>query len=146
MSLEQRANDFAPVVKQLSRGQKALLVGFSDGAYSSMSIAVHYPELIERVVAIGAGTVKSGYMSAQVDVEDWKKADARYYDFEQSIMPEPKRWQEFASDYMRYWNQLDLGKDFFSKLQCPVLFVTGDEDDHAPIQTVVDAYFMAPQS
>jgi pimeloyl-ACP methyl ester carboxylesterase len=47
---------------------------------------------------------------------------------------------------MGYWSHLNLGKDFFSRIQCPILMMTGDEDDHAPIQTVVDAYYMAPKA
>lgn len=146
MSLEQRAEDFCQVIKSLAPNQKVTLVGFSDGAYSSMSVAVHYPELVERVVAIGAGTVNAGYMSAEAKISDWEKADKRFTDQQTKIMPEPQRWQEFLTDYMGYWNKLNLGKEFFSKIKCPILFMSGDEDDHAPIQTVVDAYFMAPQS
>ena len=146
MSLEQRAKDMSAVIRQLVPEQKVSLIGFSDGAYTSMSVAVYYPELVERVVAIGAGTVKAGYMSAEVNVADWGVADKRFYDQQRRLMPEPDRWQEFATDYMSYWNRLNLGKDFFSRIQCPILMMTGDEDDHAPVQTVVDAYYMAPKA
>lgn len=146
MSLEQRAEDFAQLIKALEPGRKVSLVGFSDGAYSSMSVAVHYPELVERVVAIGAGTLKAGYMSADADVSAFEKADKRFNDQEMRLMPEPQRWQEFFADYMGYWHRLSLGSEFFGKIECPILFMVGDEDDHAPVQTVVDAYFMAPQS
>lgn len=146
MSLQQRAKDMSAVIRQLAPNQKVSLVGFSDGAYTSMSVAVHNSELVERVVAIGAGTVKAGYMSAEVKVSDWETADKRFYDQQRRLMPEPDRWQEFATDYMGYWNHLNLGRDFFSRIQCPILMMTGDEDDHAPVQTVVDAYYMAPKA
>lgn len=146
MSLEQRAIDLSEVINHLSPGEKVSFVGFSDGAYSAMSVAVHHPELVERIVAIGAGTVKAGYMAADAKVSDWEKYDKRFCDQQRSIMPEPDRWQEFLTDYMSYWNTLNLREEFFSRIQCPVLLMVGDEDDHAPLQTVVDAYYMAPSS
>lgn len=146
MSLEQRATDMSAVIRQLTPGEKVSLVGFSDGAYSSMSVAVHYPELVERIVAIGAGTLKPGYMAPDAKVSDWEKYDMRYCEQQRRLMPEPDRWQEFLTDYMSYWNRLNLDDGFFGRIQCPVLMMVGDEDDHAPIQTVVDAYFMAPSA
>lgn len=146
MSLEQRAEDFSELIRKLSPGRKVALVGFSDGAYSSMSLAVHNPELVERVVAIGAGTVAAGYMSPDAKIADWEKADKRFCDQQRRLMPEPARWQEFLSDYMGYWSRLNLDREFFSIIECPLLLIVGDEDDHAPIQTVVDAYYMAPRS
>ena len=143
MSLEQRARDFAPVIRQLAGGRKARILGFSDGA---MSIAINDPELVERVVAIGAGTVRAGFMAEDVNVKDWEAFDKRFCDQQKALMPEPDRWQEFASDYMRYWHNVNLGKDFFSKIPCPVLFMAGDRDDHAPVQTVVDARQLTPRS
>ncbi len=144
MSLEQRAADMSSVIRQLASGQKVSLVGFSDGAYTSMSVAVHHPELVERIVAIGAGTVKAGYMAADANVADWEQFDSRFCAQQRRIMPQPERWQEFLSDYMSYWHHLNLGEEFFTRIQCPILMMVGDEDDHAPVQTVVDAYFMAP--
>ena len=146
MSLEQRARDFAPVIRQLAGGRKARILGFSDGAYSAMSIAINDPELVERVVAIGAGTVRAGFMAEDVNVKDWEAFDKRFCDQQKALMPEPDRWQEFASNYMRYWHNVNLGKDFFSKIPCPVLFMAGDRDDHAPVQTVVDARQLTPRS
>lgn len=144
MSLEQRATDMSSVIQQLTPGQKVTLVGFSDGAYTSMSLAVHHPELVERIVAIGAGTLKAGYMASEAKVSDWEQYDKRFCDQQRRLMPEPNRWQEFLTDYMSYWNKLNLGDDFFSRIQCPALIMAGDEDDHAPIQTVVEAYHLIP--
>ncbi len=146
MSLEQRAEDLASVVRKLTPGEKASLVGFSDGAYSAMSLAVHHPELTERIVAIGAGTVRPGFMPADAKVSDWEAFDKRFCDQQRRVMPEPQRWQEFLSDYMSYWNRLSLSDAFFTKIQCPTLMMVGDEDDHAPVQTVVEAYLLMPSA
>lgn len=146
MSLEQRARDFAPVIRQLAGGRMVRILGFSDGAYSAMSVAINYPQLVERVVAIGAGTLNAGAMPREVNVKDWEALDKRFCDQQKALMLEPDRWQEFASDYMRYWHNVNLGKDFFSKIPCPVLFMAGDRDDHAPVQTVVDAHQLTPRS
>ena len=36
---------------------------------------------------------------------------------------------------MKFWN----GKETFEKIECPVLLIAGDEDDHAPMVTMVEA-------
>ena len=41
---------------------------------------------------------------------------------------------------------MSIGYEIFSKFQCPVLLVVGDEDDHAPIITVLEAHQMIPNS
>jgi len=147
MSFEQRAKDLTLVVnKEVTAGFRASFIGFSDGGYTALGLAVHYPELVERVVTIGVGTVKPGAYSADVDVKDWIKADPTFAEEMKRIMPEFERWQDFASDYMGFWSKVSLGKEFFGRVACPVLLIAGDEDDHAPIQTVVDAYMMIPHA
>ena len=147
MSFEQRAKDVASIIrKEVPSGTRVAFIGFSDGGYSALALAVHYPELVERVATIGVGTVKPGAYNPEVNVEDWCKFDPAFAEHMKNVMPEFGRWQEFASDYMGFWSKQSLGRGFFGRVSCPVLLIAGDEDDHAPLQTVVDAYMMIPHS
>ena len=145
LSYEQKANDMATVMKSITN-TPAQIIGFSDGAYTAYKVAAMYPELVDRIVAIGAGTLKKGYFSGEMKLEDMRKIDPEYIDFEQQIRPEPNRTQEFYDSYMKFWNGMSVGKEVFSKIKCPVLLMVGDEDDHAPVVTVLEAHQLIPNS
>lgn len=53
-----------------AHAKKAMIVGFSDGAYSAYETAVLAPERVERIAAIGAGTLRKGYFSVSVPISD----------------------------------------------------------------------------
>ena len=57
ISLEQKANDVLAVMKEIT-DKPVPILGFSDGAYTAYKLAIMKPEAVERIVAIGAGTLK----------------------------------------------------------------------------------------
>lgn len=61
-------------------------------------------------------------------------------------MPEPERYQEFCTNYMNFWSKMEVGEDFLRTIECPVLLIAGDEDDHAPLVTMVEAEQYIPKS
>lgn len=145
LSYEQKADDMLAVIRAVTE-KPAPILGFSDGAYTAYKLAAMHPELVERIVAIGAGTLKAGYYSPKIRVEDLEKADNAYVAQMRRLMPEPERLQEFLSMYMKFWSTMEIGKEVFSAIKCPVLLLAGDEDDHAPILSVVEAHQMIPNS
>lgn len=145
ISLEQKASDVNSILEQNSV-DKAILLGFSDGAYTAYQFAAMYPQKSDRVIAIGAGTLHKGFFSGELKLSDLKQLDSRFVQQQLQIRPEPERWQEFLSDYMKFWNQMEIGKDIFSKIKAPVLLVVGDEDDHAPVKTVLEAHQLLKES
>ena len=54
--------------------------------------------------------------------------------------------QDFLTRFMAFWHGASAGKDLFAKVPCPVLLVAGDEDDHAPVRTVLEAHQLLPCS
>ena len=105
-----------------------------------------YPERVDRIVAIGAGTLKPGYFSGEMNVSNLEKIDPAFMKQQMEIMPEPERYQAFCNDYMTFWNKMEVGKDFLSTIKAPVLLIAGDEDDHVPMVTVVEAAQYLPNS
>ena len=72
--------------------------------------------------------------------------DKTFVKQQKRIMPEPERWQEFCTNYMKFWNGMEAGKELFSSIKCPILLIAGDEDDHAPLVTMVAAHQKIPNS
>ena len=145
LTYEQKAQDMLAVMKAVTN-KPAILLGFSDGAYTAYKVASMYPERVDRVIAIGAGTLKKGFFSGEMKVEDLAKIDAQFIEQQKKIMPEPERFQEFCTNYMKFWSQMEVGEDFLKTIQCPVLLIAGDEDDHAPMVTMVEAEQYIPKA
>mgnify|MGYP002621679696 FL=1 len=145
LTYEQKANDALAVLNAAS-DKPVKILGFSDGAYTAYEIAALYPERVERIVAIGAGTLEAGFFSGEMKVDDLAKIDAAFVEYEKTIMPEPERWQEFCTNYMKFWSKMSVGEETFGAIECPVLLIVGDEDDHAPVSTVLAAHQLIPNS
>ena len=146
LTYEQKANDVMAVIRAVGR-MPVSIIGFSDGAYTAYKVASMYPQATERMVAIGAGTLSPGYFQAgTLNVSDMEKIDAAFIEQQKKIMPEPERLQEFWTDYMEFWSKMNAGEELFSTIKCPVLLIAGDEDDHAPIATMMEAHQMIPNS
>ncbi|MDY4031452.1 MAG: alpha/beta hydrolase [Pyramidobacter sp.] len=145
VSYEQKARDMLAVIRN-ETDSPVPIFGFSDGAYTAFKVASLYPDAVERIVAVGAGTLKPGYFPSEMKVEDLEKTDKAYMDQLRSMMPEPERLQEFFNAYMSFWNKMEAGKELFGSITCPVLLIAGDEDDHAPVLTVLKAHQMLPNS
>ena len=146
LTYKQKADDVLAVLDKITR-EPVQILGFSDGAYTAYEIAALYPERVERITAIGAGTLKAGYYSADsLKISDLEKIDKEFISAQMKIRPEPERWQEFCDSYMKFWSEQSIGAETFGKIKCPVLLIVGDEDDHAPIITVLEAHQMIENS
>ncbi len=145
LTYEQKANDAIAVLNAVGE-QKVQIVGFSDGAYTAYKIAAMYPARVERITAIGAGTLKAGYFGDSMRIEDLAAIDADFVEYEKTIMPEPERWQDFCNKYIQFWHNMSVGGEIFRAIKCPVLLIVGDEDDHAPVITVLEAHQFIPNS
>ena len=145
LTYEQKAEDMLAVMREVT-DRPAILVGFSDGAYTAYKIAAMYPDRVERIVTIGAGSLEKGFFGGELNVSNLEKIDKDFVEQQKKLMPEPERWQEFCTKYMKFWNQTEVGKELFAAIRCPVLLIAGDEDDHAPLVTMVAAHQMIPHS
>ena len=138
MSLRQKAEDMLAVMQKVTN-RPATLLGFSDGAYTALEVAALRPRAVERVVAIGAGTLERGFFPDKLPLAALEKMDKAYVEQMRALAPEPQRLGVFLNDYMRVWHDTQLGKELFGAIRCPVLFVVGDGDTHAPVRTVLEA-------
>ncbi len=145
VSLDQKADDMLMVMREIT-DKPATILGFSDGAYTAFKLAEKHPEVVKKLVAIGAGTLKPGFFPASIPITELEKADSAYVTQMRSLMPEPDRLQEFLNDYMAFWNKAEIGAGLLAKIKCPVLLIGGDRDSHAPLKTLVEANRLIPDS
>lgn len=145
ISLEQKAADMLAVMTKITN-HPAPVIGFSDGAYTAYKLAATKPEAVEKLVAMGAGTLKPGFFPKNLPIDDLEKMDASYVAQMRSLLPEPERLQEFLNDYMKFWSNEEIGADLLTKIQCPVLLLGGDHDDHAPPATILEAEKLIPDA
>lgn len=146
LTYKQKADDALAVLDALKISEPVQIFGFSDGAYTAYEIAALYPERVERITAIGAGTLKAGYFPSEINLAELEKFDEKFFAEQKKIRPEPERWQEFMSDYMKFWSEQNIAAETFGKIECPVLLIVGDEDDHAPVITVLEAHQLIKNS
>ena len=144
-SYEQKADDVVAVIQAVTT-DKVMVLGFSDGAYTGYFFAKHYPEKISKLIAIGAGEWKQGFRSFDMTLESLSAIDNEYWKQQLALRPEPKGTEEWLESVNRYYNGLAIGKSIFEKIPFPVLIIAGEEDQNAPLKTVIAAYHMIPHA
>ncbi len=144
ITYEQKANDMMAVVNATTQ-RPLVILGFSDGAYTAYKIASTYPERVKKIVAIGAGENIPGLRKIpQSSLEDFARIDPRFVREKLALCPEPEKLQDFLDRYFEFFNNERISKELFGSLQCPVLFIAGELDQNAPLDTVINAYKMTP--
>ena len=99
---------------------------------------------MKRLILMAA--VLTVALSASAQYPDLTSEAKALIEQQKKIMPEPERYQEFCDNYMAFWSKMEVGEDFLKTIQCPVLLMAGDEDDHAPMVTMVEAEQYIPNA
>ena len=144
-TIMQKANDVLAVI-EAEKLEKVSVLGFSDGAYSGYCFASTYPDKIEKLVAIGAGEETPGLRTITLDLPKLFDLDPAFRDQQLAIMPEPHRLKEMGERMAAFYNGASFSKELFSKITCPVLLLSGENDRNAPLNTIINAYHMIPNS
>lgn len=145
-SYEQKAEDINAVLEDL-KIDRANFIGFSDGGYSALFFAERYPEKTDKVIGIGAGVWRKGFVqggrTAMKSFEDLRNMDIRYWNEQQNgIRPEPERTAEWFDSTINYYNFVAVDEKIFGNIKAETLLLAGEKDANAPLDTVVEAYHM----
>ena len=62
------------------------------------------------------------------------------------MCPEPEKLQGFLDDNLSFYNNIKISKEIFSTIKCPTLLIVGELDGNAPLDIVINAYKMIPNS
>ncbi len=145
ITYEQKANDVMAVINAVTK-ESVVILGFSDGAYTSYKVAGMYPGSIKKIVAIGAGEQIPGLRKVVFNQKELLNIDKDFWNQQKTLMPEPERLEEFWAGMENFYNTMSASKALFGSIKCPVLFLAGELDKNAPLPTIINAYNMTPNS
>jgi pimeloyl-ACP methyl ester carboxylesterase len=131
-SYEQRASDAYQLLQHLNVSS-VTVIGFSDGGFTAYKMAAIYPDLVEKVVAIGAGDdpPKDSPGNSNYNAEDLLSEYGDYFQKRVDNMPEPERWNESLEMLNELYNSSFVSKETFQRIKCPVLVMGGDRDEYS---------------
>jgi pimeloyl-ACP methyl ester carboxylesterase len=144
VSLEQRANDAMTVINAVTK-DSVIVLGFSDGGYSSYKLGAMYPERVKKMIIIGAGEVRPGIREFKFTAKQAMALDKPFFEQQLKLMPEPNRIEDLFAGVANCYNNVTVSKDLLSSIKCPVLVMAGDRDDGNPVERVVSAARFIPK-
>jgi pimeloyl-ACP methyl ester carboxylesterase len=144
VSLEQRANDAMAVINAVTK-DSVIVLGFSDGGYSSYKLGAMYPERVKKMIVIGAGEIRPGLREFKFTAKQAMELDKPFFEQQLKLMPEPDRIEELFAGVANCYNNVIVSKDLLSSIKCPVLVMAGDHDDGNPVERVVSAARFIPK-
>lgn len=145
-TFDQRADDAFQVIRSITKDSVTVL-GFSDGAYSGYKLASIHPELVKRLIAIGAADRPGNAGEKSIyTVEGLTSEAGDFFKQRLALMPEPKRWGESLARLNVLYNEGRVSSETFEKIKCPVLVMSGDRDGYHPVEAVVTAARKISQS
>ena len=107
-----------------------------------MYLAALYPERIRKLIAIGAGEWNKGARTFNLSTKQAFDLDSLYWKQQLALMPEPQKADQWFESLNTYYNSVDVGKEIFSSVHCPVLLMAGEHDQNATLKTIIAAYYM----
>lgn len=145
------ANDAFTVIRH-ETGEKVDVLGFSDGAVTSYTLASLHPELIRRLVAIGGPRKLSDWTpDAQVEFRNAKPSDVerdspQFVSDRKKLMPQPERWLEFNEKLNAMWaGPVYVTDEQIQSIKIPTLIVAGDHDPYNQIPKFVELFQLLPK-
>lgn len=140
-SYNQRAEDAYKVTRHITKDSVTVL-GFSDGGYSGLKLAALHPELVRKLIVIGAGYSPKVNGSKKFNYNSTTLLHQAKDLFEKrlSLMPEPNRWNESLSMSNNMYNNDPITEEVFSKIKCRTLIMSGDKDEYLSVENMVKAY------
>jgi pimeloyl-ACP methyl ester carboxylesterase len=144
------ANDAYAVIRH-ETSEKVDVLGFSDGAVTSYTLAAAHPELVRRLVAIGGPRKFADWTpGAQAEFRNAKPGDVerdspQFVAERKKLMPEPEKWQEFVERV----NAMESGPVYVTdeqirSIKVPTLVVAGDHDPYNQIAKFVELFQFLP--
>lgn len=152
LSYDLFAEDVSKILKKESN-EKALIVGFSDGAIISFLFAANYPDLTDKVVALAGGFGSDWFHKPALNSmkgltgEGLEKSYPGFVSSRKKLMPQPERWNEFIAELNKVNMQPVFITDEAAKLiRSPVLVIGGDRDQYFRIDNFTHVHQTLPNS
>jgi pimeloyl-ACP methyl ester carboxylesterase len=149
-SYQQNADDAYKVIRQMTK-DSVMLLGFSDGGFTAAKLAAAHPDIVKKLVVIGAGYLSKldegeKRFAEQFTPETLMKESADLFKSRLALMPEPSRWRESLVMLEDMYNEEFVGSETFSKIKCPTLIMCGDRDEYSPTEDFLKSKQMIPNA
>jgi pimeloyl-ACP methyl ester carboxylesterase len=139
LSFEQDADDVAELLKQL-KIDKADIFGFSNGASTTLEMAIRHPELVNKIVVASTMYKKTGTgpwfweMMANAKFEEMPQP---YKDAFLEINPDEKAlYRMYERDIARMQSFRDIEEEDIKAIAAPALIICADNDVPSPEHAV----------
>jgi len=144
---EQRASDAFKLIQLLGL-KKVTVIGFSDGGFAAYKLAAIYPDVVEKLVVMGAGDdpPKEGPGTSSYSADSLMKNYGDHFKKRVANMPEPDRWNESLEMLNDLYNNSVVSEETFKKIKCPVLVMSGDGDEYSDPEECLTAHQFLPDS
>jgi pimeloyl-ACP methyl ester carboxylesterase len=147
------AEDAAVVIRQVVKvGEKADVLGFSEGAGTSYLLAANHPELVNRLIAIGGSLGVYGerlpYLEDNFTLtpESLEKQDPNFFAARRKLMPHPEQWSALIRGLAEMYKEpVAVRQVEIKSIAIPVLIMAGDRDDYTRLDHFVDIYRLLPK-
>lgn len=136
-SWKQRVDDIYTAIKQLTN-EPVTVLGFSDGAYTGFKLAAQHPEMVKKLIAIGAGDRPKTNKPEKLNyTPEGLIRDAKdFFEARLALMPEPARWGESLNMLNDLYNKEYISRETYSRIECPTLIMGGDRDEYHSVQSL----------
>ncbi|AYB30075.1 alpha/beta fold hydrolase [Chryseolinea soli] len=146
------AQDALAVLKN-EKIDKALVMGFSDGAITGNILAAEYPEHVVKLVSMAGALNTTNYRPNALEYvwamtgKNEEQNLPQFLKDRKKIMPEPQRFAEWVDMLKNAWLEpVWLSEEKAATIKCPVLIVAGDRDDYTRTEAFVAMYKLLPNA
>lgn len=135
---KQRAEDAYKVIRHLTK-DSVIVIGFSDGGFSAIKLAVLYPEVVSRLFVMGVGDRPKNRQGERLNytAEKLLKSDSAFFAERLKLMPEPTRWNESLAKSSEMYNTDYMSTETFGRVKCPTMLMNGDRDGYSSIDEFI---------
>ncbi|MEQ8302027.1 MAG: alpha/beta hydrolase [Cyclobacteriaceae bacterium] len=115
----------------------AYVMGWSDGGIAALILAAKRPDIVKRIIAVGANYTKSGYVSSdsvkgplQLLPPDYQpEPESQKWVDEYFSAMNKKNWRKTINERMVMWDQAYcFPEELLGEIKIPVMIVAGDRD------------------
>lgn len=135
LSFDQDADDIAELLKQLNIS-KADIFGFSNGASTTLAIAIRHPQLVNKIMVASTMYKKSGSYPWFWDMMAKPTFEGMPQDLKDAFLKiNPDKdalYTMYKRDVARMQSFTDMKEEDIKAIQAPALIIAGDKDVVSP--------------
>ncbi|HEY0742759.1 MAG TPA: alpha/beta hydrolase [Chryseosolibacter sp.] len=139
MTFEQDADDIATLLKNL-KIEKANIFGFSNGATTTLQLAIRHAHLVNRIVVASTMYKKTGAIPGFFDAMKNASFESMPNEYKQAFLKinpnQTALYRMYERDVTRMQNFSDISEKSIISIQAPTLIIAGNKDVLTPEHAV----------